>query len=107
MAPHSITAGPGDKVRHAPAKGQRQAPSSASRPFLWAANTTKIAFFGPKSARAGEKESVFQVLAWQIRYLADQWNFTADQRISNAVTTELQQKFGGLKNKGMCGHFAA
>jgi len=39
--------------------------------------------------------------------LADQWNFTADQRISNAVTTELQQKFGGLKNKGMCGHFAA
>jgi hypothetical protein len=34
------------------------------------------------------KSKVFQMLLAQIRYLAEQWNFAADQRISEAQTTE-------------------
>jgi hypothetical protein len=34
------------------------------------------------------KRALFQALAGQIRYSADQWNFSADQRIKGALTIE-------------------
>jgi hypothetical protein len=43
--------------------------------------------------RATGKHNGFQSVARQIRYLADQRNFSAEQRIWMAVTTELQRKF--------------
>jgi hypothetical protein len=34
----------------------------------------------------------------QIRYLANQWKFFADQRIETTLTTEYQRKFGKVEN---------
>jgi hypothetical protein len=46
---------------------------------------------------AVENRAQFQWLADEIRYLADQWNNSAEQRIWAALTAELQWKFGFVR----------
>src|SRR5271169_2560596 len=51
--------------------------------------------FRAKSGRVSvQKIALFQALACQIRYAADQPNFARDQRIGAALTTEKQRKVG-------------
>jgi hypothetical protein len=60
-----------------------------------AVKTTKIRFSGtPEASGLILPAHDFKYLQGEIRYLADQWNFTVEQRIENAVTIELQWKFG-------------
>jgi hypothetical protein len=51
-------------------------------------------FLGLIRGRGQEKKALFQPLATEIRYSADQPNFVKDQRIKTAVATEYQWKFG-------------
>jgi hypothetical protein len=45
--------------------------------------------FAAKTGRIAQRTTQhFSRLAYKIRYLADQWNFSPDQRIKAAVTTE-------------------
>jgi len=60
-----------------------------------AAKTTKNRFLSTAEASGPLLEgSDFKYLHDKIRYLAEQWNFSAEQRIENAVTIELHSKFG-------------
>jgi hypothetical protein len=53
-------------------------------------NTANVAFFGKVGRVPVQKRPLFQALACQIRYPADQWKFLRDQRIRGALTTEKQ-----------------
>ena len=58
------------------------------------AKTTKNRFLGTADAsKPLSYTNDFKYLYNKIRYLAEQWNFSAEQRIENAVTIELQSKF--------------
>jgi hypothetical protein len=60
-----------------------------------AAKTTKKRFSGTLGASDLLLQiNYFSYLRDEIRYLAEQWNFSAEQRIENAITIELQWKFG-------------
>jgi hypothetical protein len=47
---------------------------------------------------SAQNRTIFQALAKQIRYLPEQPNFSPDQRIWVALTTEYQWNFGGAEN---------
>jgi hypothetical protein len=53
-------------------------------------------FLGGKAGFISAAEKRLQAVTNQIRYLLDQWNFSAEQRILGAVTTDYQPKFAGL-----------
>jgi hypothetical protein len=56
--------------------------------------------FSGKIGRVSAQEiGLFQKLARQIRYAADQWNFSCDQRIRLARTSEKQRKIRGFRKK--------
>jgi hypothetical protein len=50
-------------------------------------------------AMAAYNRSCFQQLAGEIRYLAEQWNFAADQRIRAALSIEKQWNLCGVRNR--------
>jgi hypothetical protein len=60
----------------------------------------KSRFSGKVGRVSEQKRTLFQVLARQIRYVADQWNFSRDQRIRAALTTEKQRKVGAPEKNG-------
>jgi hypothetical protein len=53
------------------------------------------AFRHKTATAAGYSGLLFQSLMRQIRYLADQWNFAADQRIEAALSAEKQSNSCG------------
>jgi hypothetical protein len=53
-------------------------------------------FPGGEAGFISAAEKHLQAVTNQIRYLLDQWNFSAEQRILGAVTTDYQPKFAGL-----------
>jgi hypothetical protein len=48
---------------------------------------------------AGHAALRFQQLAGKIRYLAEQWNFAADQRIRAPLSIEKQWNLCGVRNR--------
>jgi hypothetical protein len=62
-------------------------------------NNENHTFCNGTDAIAAYDRSVFQQVAGKIRYLAEQWNFAADQRICAALSIEKQWNLSGVRNR--------